>query len=453
MFENTMLTKEEAKPSLAILVGVVMREDDPDEVEVGLDELARLLDTAGGEVFARMVQNKSTPDPRTLIGSGKVQELAELCRGNEIDLVVFDCDLSPVQIRNLEDDIRGDDKKMKLRVIDRSMLILDIFALHAVSAEGKLQVELAQLQYTAPRMTGHGIEMSRLGGGIGTRGPGESKLESDRRHMKRRIDALKAELAVVEKNRRTMRASRDRSGLPRVAIVGYTNAGKSTLLNALTGAGILAEDKLFATLDPTTRKFTLPGGETILLTDTVGFIRKLPHHLVSAFRSTLEEAVYADVILLLLDASDPECAAQLEVTETLLEELGAGGKPTLYVFNKCDRRAEYTVDPTELMGIVARKGLSLHADGEAADATRAAVPVSALTGEGLEELALALQAIIRKDKRTVTFVIPNAEQGALSRLYSEQAAVESVEYGAEAVTVIATVDDRVYGLMRKYVQG
>ncbi len=456
MAENTIIVKEETKPSLAVLVGVVMREDDPDEVEVSLDELERLLDTAGGEVFARMVQNKPTPDPRTLIGSGKVEELAELCRANDIDLVVFDCDLSPVQIRNLEDDIRGenlrrDGGKMKLRVIDRSMLILDIFALHAVTAEGKLQVELAQLQYTAPRMTGHGVEMSRLGGGIGTRGPGESKLESDRRHMKRRVDALRAELEVVEKNRRTMRASRDRSGLPRVAIVGYTNAGKSTLLNALTGAGILAEDKLFATLDPTTRKFTLPGGETILLTDTVGFIRKLPHHLVSAFRSTLEEAVYADIILLLLDASDPECEKQLEVTEQLLDELGAGGKPTLYVFNKCDREA---VDTTALMGIVARKGL-VFADGTAAssDATRAAVTVSALTGRGLDDLAMTLQSVIRRGKRTVTLVIPNAEQGALARLYAApEASVETVDYGPEAVTVTATVDDRMYGMMRKYVR-
>ena len=443
--KNTFMTRKESDgPVKAILVGVVTKEDDPDEVEISLDELARLLDTAGGEVFARVVQNKSTPDPRTLIGSGKVAELAELCRNHSIGLVVFDCDLTPVQIRNLEDDIRGGDKNMELRVIDRSMLILDIFALHAVTSEGKLQVELAQLQYTAPRLTGHGTEMSRLGGGIGTRGPGESKLESDRRHMKRRIDALKAELEVVEKNRRTMRASRDRSGLPRVAIVGYTNAGKSTLLNALTGAGILAEDKLFATLDPTTRKFTLPGGETILLTDTVGFIRKLPHHLVSAFRSTLEEAVYADIILLLLDASDPECAGQLEVTEQLLEELGAGGKPTLYVFNKCDRD---TCDTVSLMGVVAKKGLSF--DGRDAE-NRTAVYISAKTGQGLDRLAEAMQDMVRIGKRRVTFVIPNAEQGALSRLYSEQAAVESVEYGYEAVTVVATVDDRVYGMMRKY---
>ncbi|MBR6781741.1 MAG: GTPase HflX [Clostridia bacterium] len=439
-----MTREENTLPIQAVLVGVVTRDDDPDEVEVGLDELARLLDTAGGEVFARVVQNKSTPDPRTLIGSGKVQELSELCRNNEIGLVVFDCDLTPVQIRNLEDDIRGGNTAMELRVIDRSMLILDIYALHASTSEGKLQVELAQLQYTAPRLTGHGTEMSRLGGGIGTRGPGESKLESDRRHMKRRIDALKEELSVVEKNRRTMRASRDRSGLPRVAIVGYTNAGKSTLLNALTGAGILAEDKLFATLDPTTRKFTLPGGETILLTDTVGFIRKLPHHLVSAFRSTLEEAVYADIILLLLDASDPECAAQLEVTEQLLEELGAGGKPTLYVFNKCDRD---TCDTVSLMGVVAGKGLSF--DTRNAE-NRTAVYISAKTGQGLDRLAEAIQDVVRIGKRRVTFVIPNAEQGALSRLYSEQAAVESVEYGFDAVTVVATVDDRVYGMMKKY---
>lgn len=442
IINSNVNTDGEPVRTRAVLVGMVTRDDEAEEVEKSLDELARLLDTAGGSVVARMVQTKSTPDARTLIGSGKVQELANLCKNNDITLVVFDGDLSPVQIRNLEDDINTDGQQETVTVIDRSMLILDIFALHAVSAEGKLQVELAQLQYTAPRLTGHGNEMSRLGGGIGTRGPGESKLESDRRHMKRRIDALKAELETVEKNRRTMRASRDRSGIPKVAIVGYTNAGKSTLLNTLTGAGILAEDKLFATLDPTTRKFTLPGGETILLTDTVGFIKKLPHHLVSAFRSTLEEAVYADIILLLLDASDPACVSELEVTENLLDELGAGGKPTLYVFNKCDREGCDTV------GLL--RAVSERCRSDAPNGGRKAVYISALTGEGCEELARCIESIIRQGKRRVTFFIPNAEAGALSRLYSEKASVESVEYGADGMTVVAVVDDRVYGLMKSF---
>ena len=242
ILKNDSLRAPEEQPEKprAVLVSILTDADTAEDVDESMDELARLLDTAGGAVAARMVQSRSAPDARTLIGSGKVRELADMCRNLEASLVVFDCDLTPVQIRNMEDDIGIEG----LRVIDRSMLILDIFALHAVTAEGKLQVELAQLQYTAPRLTGRGTDMSRLGGGIGTRGPGESKLESDRRHMKRRVDALKAELAVVEKNRRTMRQSRDRSGLPRIAIVGYTNAGKSTLLNTLTGAGILAEDKI-----------------------------------------------------------------------------------------------------------------------------------------------------------------------------------------------------------------
>ena len=418
---------------LAVLVSIVTRNDDADEVEKSLDELERLLDTAGGETFARVVQGKSVPDPRTLIGSGKVKEIAELCQNNNVRLVIFDVDLSPIQIRNLEDDLSEGGER--IRVIDRSMLILDIFALHAASAEGKLQVELAQLQYTAPRLVGHGAEMSRLGGGIGTRGPGESTLESDRRHVKRRIDALKAELAEVEKNRRTMRASRDRSDIPQIAIVGYTNAGKSTLLNTLTGAGILAEDKLFATLDPTTRKLTLEGGESVLLTDTVGFIRNLPHHLISAFRSTLEEAVYADIILLLLDASDSECQAQMQVCESLLSELGAGEKPKLYVFNKCDKMTDELAAATSVI--------------KRSESDRVAY-ISALTGEGCAELCLQIRDIIREGKRRVTFIIPNAEQGALSRLYSEKASVEEVEYGYDSVRVVATVDDRVYGLMKKY---
>ncbi len=325
--------KSKIEAGRAVLVGVDAGDMRDGECEISLEELRRLLDTAGGEVVATMVQSRQTPDVRTYIGSGKLIELAELCENNDIDLAVFDCELTPSQIRNIEDELDG------VRVIDRSMLILDIFALHATTAEGKLQVELAQLKYTAPRLIGKGTQLSRLGGGIGTRGPGESKLESDRRHIKRRVTALEAELAELAVQRKTKRAARDRSGIQKIAIVGYTNAGKSTLLNRLTDAGILAEDKLFATLDPTTRKFSLPSGDDVLLTDTVGFIRRLPHHLIKAFSSTLDEAVCADILMIIVDASDPEYPAQLEVTENLLAELGAGDKPSLIVYNKCDREA------------------------------------------------------------------------------------------------------------------
>ena len=415
--------------SRAVLVGIVTRDTDTEEVEKELDELARLLDTAGGEEVARLVQNKETPDPRTVIGSGKVWELSELCRNNGVKLVVFDAELSPSQIRNIEDDL-GDD----ISVIDRSMLILDIFALHATTGEGKLQVELAQLRYTAPRLIGKGTELSRLGGGIGTRGPGESKLESDRRHMKRRIVALEGELDELEKNRMTMRASRDKSQIPQIAIVGYTNAGKSTLLNTLTDAGILAENKLFATLDPTTRKLKLPCGETVLLTDTVGFIRKLPHHLVKAFKSTLDEAVYADILMIVIDAHDDEARAQLEVTETLLAELGAAGKPTIYVYNKCD------------LGISAELPAYI-ANNE--DPNRVVCAISAKSGEGIDTLLEKVEEIIHQGKSKATFVIPNSEQGALNILY-KNATVESVEYGYEGVTVVATVDAKVRGMLKKY---
>jgi len=423
---NESIEKEFQAPPRAVLVGIVTRGETQEELDRSLDELEGLLDTAGGETFARLTQNKEAPDPRTLIGSGKAAELAYICACNDIDLVVFDCELSPSQIRNLEDMIDND-----VRVIDRSMLILDIFALHAVTGEGKLQVELAQLKYTAPRLMGRGTELSRLGGGIGTRGPGESKLETDRRHLQRRIRALETQIDEMDKNRKTMRASRDRSGITEIAIVGYTNAGKSTLLNRLTDAGILAEDKLFATLDPTTRKFTLPCGESVLLTDTVGFINKLPHHLVSAFRSTLEEACRADILLILTDASDPSFREQLAVTERLLEELGASGKPTLYVFNKCDRGfAEF-----------GRVGIEANVDNQ--------VFISALTGQGVDLLVSKLEEMATAGKRRVTYLIPNAEAGALNTLY-RVATVESVDYSAEGITVVALADEKARGMMKKY---
>lgn len=406
----------------AALVSVVTRARSEQEVNASLEELRRLLETAGGEAVFTMIQNKEAPDVRTYLGSGKVAELCYYCATNEVELAVFDCELSPSQIRNLEEALGN------VRVIDRSMLILDIFALHAVSGEGKLQVELAQLKYTAPRLIGKGAALSRLGGGIGTRGPGESQLETDRRHLQRRIHSLEESLSELAAGRRTMRAARDRSGLAKIAIVGYTNAGKSTLLNYLTDAGILAKDQLFATLDPTTRKCSLPGGETVLLTDTVGFIRNLPHHLVHAFRSTLDEAVYADLLMIVIDASDPEAAAQLAVTEELLESLGAGGKPTLYVFNKCDLGA-------------AAPGLA-RPDGEC-------VYISAATGQGVELLLARVEQMLHEGKRRVTFFFPNAKQGLLNRLY-ENATVEEVDYGPEGVTVTATVDDKTYGPLKQY---
>lgn len=406
----------------AALVSVVTRGETEEQARASLEELRRLLETAGGEAVFTLVQNKEAPDVRTYLGSGKAAELCYYCTVNEVELAVFDCELTPSQIRNLEE-VLGD-----VRVIDRSMLILDIFALHATSGEGKLQVELAQLKYTAPRLIGKGAALSRLGGGIGTRGPGESQLETDRRHLQRRIRALEQDLEELAAGRRTQRQARDRSGLARVAIVGYTNAGKSTLLNYLTDAGILAKDQLFATLDPTTRKCRLPGGETVLLTDTVGFIRHLPHHLIHAFRSTLDEAVYADLLMIVIDASDPEAAAQLAVTEELLESLGAGGKPTLYVFNKCDKGA-------------AAPGL-VRPDGSC-------VYISAATGQGVELLLARMEEMLHDGKRRVTFFIPNAKQGLMSRLY-ENATVEEVDYGPDGVRVTATVDAKTYGPLKQY---
>lgn len=420
---DELINQENSVPERAALIGIISRDRDETEVEISLDELERLLDTAGGTAVVNLTQAKENPDPATYIGRGKLEELCEVCKNNEITLAVFDDELSPSQIRNIEEGLED------VRVIDRTMLILDIFAAHAVSGEGKLQVELAQLRYSIPRLTGKGTELSRLGGGIGTRGPGESKLETDRRHLHRRMQALREDLAEMVKNRETQRRARERSGLTRVAIAGYTNAGKSTLLNKLTGAGILAEDKLFATLDPTTRKYRLPCGIDILLTDTVGFIRRLPHHLIEAFRSTLDEVVLADVVIVLIDASDPECADQLEVTHKLLWDLGSQEKPTLYVYNKCDRECE------ALPYIAARPDT---------------VFISAKTGQGLDDLIRALEDAATQGHTVETFEFPMAQGRLLDRLY-KNAVVSDVEYGDGVCRVRAIVDAQIRGSLKQYI--
>lgn len=414
----------ENKESRVIIVGIAERTSELQECNISLDELSRLVDTAGGEVVARVVQVKESFDPRTCIGSGKVSEIAELCKGEEIDTVVFDFELTPAQIRNLENDINTG-----VRVIDRSMLILDIFALHAVSGEGKLQVELAQLKYSAPRLVGHGTEMSRLGGGIGTRGPGETKLETDRRHMKERILTLEKRLSEMEHTRLVMRSQRDKSGLCKVAIVGYTNAGKSTLLNSLTDAGVLSEDKLFATLDATTRKYTLPSGESILLTDTVGFVRKLPHHLVKAFRSTLDEVTYADILVVVTDVNDTEAARHIAVTEEVISELSASDKPIIYVFNKCDKY-----------------------DGALpADERDDTVFISAKTGEGISTLIEKIEEIIHKSKKEYTLNLPYSAQSMLSLIYNEYN-VKKVEYTDDGILVIAVLDEKGSGMYSEFIR-
>ncbi len=421
--EERQIFMKKGEKNIAIIVGIAERGSDVAECERSLDELTRLLDTAGGEVHSRVIQVKESFDPRTCIGSGKVREIKDICQLEPIDLVIFDFELTPAQIRNLENDI-GED----VRVIDRSMLILDIFALHAVTGEGKLQVELAQLRYSAPRLMGHGTELSRLGGGIGTRGPGETKLESDRRHMKEKIVALEKRLSEMENNRKVMRAQRDRSGLAKVALVGYTNAGKSTLLNALTGAGVLSEDKLFATLDPTTRKYELPSGESILLTDTVGFIRKLPHHLVKAFKSTLDEVVYADILLIVSDINDPEVTEHIKVTEEVIDELGASGKPVIYVYNKCDLSVR-DIDS-------ARDGNSVFVSGK--------------SGVGLDLLVSIIEEEISRFKRKYKLLIPYEQQNLVSAIYNVYT-VSDTEYTDDGVVVYAVLDEKGRGMYGKYI--
>ncbi len=409
----------------AVLVAIAPSAAELAETEIELSELMRLLDTAGGEYVARMIQVRPTPDPATCIGSGKLGELRDLCKSEEAGLVVFNNELSPSQVRNIEDELEGVD------VIDRTMLILDIFALHATSGEGKLQVELAQLKYTASRLIDKGVSFSRQEGRIGTRGPGESKLETNRRLIKHRAAALEAELRELAETRATMRAARERSGIPRIAIVGYTNAGKSTLLNALTDAGVLSEDKLFATLDPTTRRLSLPDDREVLLTDTVGFIRRLPHQLVRAFHSTLEEATRADLLLIVCDAADPECESQLAVTESLLAELGAGDLPRVIVYNKCD-----LVD-----GLLS------------APLSDNRVFLSAREGRGIPELLEAISRELRRREREAELLFPYSDLGSMNLLRGSSPILTEPEYREDGVAVKALLDDKNFNKFSRFIIG
>lgn len=380
------------------------------DAEVSIDELAELADTAGAIVVGKVIQKREAPEKATFVGVGKLAEIIAFCKSEEIDLIIVDSELSPSQQRNLE-------KLTGVRVIDRTMLILDIFAMRARTAEGKLQVELAQLRYQLPRLAGQGTSLSRLGGGIGTRGPGETKLESDKRHIRRRIQKLEEELAALEKRRNQMRKRREKDGVQTVAIVGYTNAGKSTLMNALTDAGVLAQNKLFATLDPTARALILPDGRQVMLVDTVGLIRRLPHKLVEAFKSTLEEAAAATVILNVCDASDEHASEHLEVTKSLLNELGCENKPIISVMNKCD-----------LVGDI----YSMPTFGKT-------VMISALNKRGFDELLEAINKELPPTRKKAEFMIPFSA-GAFAARIRKEGVVHEEEYRAEGLYMNATVD-------------
>ncbi len=408
---------EEQAPERVLLVSVDTGEFD---AEVSLAELAELTATAGAEVVGTATQKKEAPDKATCLGSGRAQEIALQCEAEDIDLVIMDRELSPTQLRNLEE-------IFPCRVIDRTALILDIFAGRARSAEGRLQVELAQLQYRLPRLAGQGTALSRLGGGIGTRGPGETQLESDRRHIRRRIGAIREQLAKVESQRKLRRDRRRKDGIPTVAIVGYTNAGKSTLLNRLTDAGVLAENKLFATLDPTARALRLPDGREIMLVDTVGFVRRLPHQLVQAFHSTLEEAVGADVILNICDASSPHAAEHLQVTGDLLNELGCGDTPVLQVMNKCDLVPDL-----------------------AEQIDRRCLYISAATGASIPELLQAVALALPPDRRKVKLLLPFSK-GALAEQCRREGSVEHEEYVPAGLSMTVTLGARLLNETAEYV--
>ncbi len=411
MFEN------EEKRERALLVGLDTGEYD---TETSLKELGELTRTAGAEPAFVLSQKRPAPDAALCLGSGMAEEAADLVKREELDLVIFDRELSPTQIRNLE-------RLCGTRVLDRTMLILDIFAQRAKSREGKLQVELAQLRYLLPRLSGQGAALSRLGGGIGTRGPGETKLEMDRRHIRRRIGSLREQLREVEESRAVISRRREKNGTVTVALVGYTNAGKSTLMNRLTQAGVLAEDKLFATLDPTARALKLPCGKTVMLIDTVGLIRRLPHHLVEAFKSTLEQAASADILLNICDASSPEAGEHLRVTEELLQSLRQGDRPIIPVLNKCD--AVETPDT------------ALRLPG--------AIQISALTGQGVEKLLLTIEENLPEKTFEVELLLPFSKSGLAARLRDE-GAVLAEEYVPQGLRLTARVDGRLYAMVREY---
>lgn len=386
-----------------------------------IEELAQLALTAGAEVEGMMVQKRPSVSVSTFVGTGRLEEICSFCENNEIDIIIADGELTPVQVRNLED-------KTGVRVIDRTTLILDIFAGRARSAEGKIQVELAQLKYSLPRLSGKGIGLSRLGGGIGTRGPGETKLETDKRHIRRRIQFLNSELDKIEKRRNAMHIRRQKNGVEAVAVVGYTNAGKSTLMNRLTQAGVLAEDKLFATLDPTARRLTLKSGREIMLIDTVGLISRLPHLLVDAFRSTLEEALWADVILNVCDASNPECSAHTAVTQNLLDSLGCAGKPIINVLNKCDLVPN--ILDYDLIG--------------------KSVRISAKTGYGIDELLEQIENALPQTRRRVRMLIP-FDKGSIAGALRENGVVHSQEYTENGILIEATAEISFLEAVKEYI--
>jgi GTP-binding protein HflX len=379
-----------------------------------MDELAALARAAGAQVVGRVVQSRSTPDPATFVGKGKLEQMHDLVHTSGADAVILDDELSPGQLRNLEE-------RLRVKVLDRTALILDIFALHATSGEGKAQVELAQLNYLLPRLRGWGEAMSRLGGGIGTRGPGETKLEVDRQHIRRRITKLRGDIKDLARSRRVKRSSRERSGVPQVALAGYTNSGKSTLMNALTDAGALVADQPFATLDPRTRKLGLPGGRNATLSDTVGFVRKLPHELVEAFKSTLEEVARADLLLHVADASAFDLGEQMAAVREVLGEIGAAALPEVLALNKWD-----------LLDEVQRARISRrHPDG---------VPVSALTGEGIEGLLERLATTLPHPPIEVRLLLPLDRPELLPGLY-RRGEVLATEHRPEGTYVVARVSE------------